>query len=103
MRLRKKDISRQGKVKCRYIPLKRKYIDIITNKRDVNTSKLIVASISRDTTSAKTTRTNNKNPVQKRHLSLYGPPYASKKGFIYFWQQRMYFDKGPSSNGIVRR
>ena len=81
MRLRKKDISRQAKSKCRYIPVKRKYIDIITNKRDVNTSKLIVASVSRDTTNAKTTRTSSKNPVQKRHLSLYGPPYASTYKF----------------------
>ena len=80
-------------------------ITIIINI-NVNTSKLIVPPISRDTTSAKATRTSNKNPVQKRHLSLYGPPYVSKKGFIYvhnFWQQHMYFDKGPSSNGIVRR
>ena len=63
MRLRKKDISRQAKGKCRYIPFKRKYSDIIANKIDVNTSKLIVASVSRDTTSAKTIRTSSKNPV----------------------------------------
>ena len=47
-------------------------------KKDANTSKLIVTLVSGDTTSAKTTRANSKNPVQKRHLSLYGPPYASK-------------------------
>ena len=79
---------------------------IITIKRDVNTSKLTLSSVSRDTTSAKITRTSSKNPVQKRHLSLYRPPYASKKGFIYvdiFWQEHMYFDRGPSNHGIVRR
>ena len=52
-------------------------------KQDGNISKLIVTLVSKDTTSAKTTRTNSKNPVQKRHLSLYGPPYASKKSFMY--------------------
>ena len=40
-------------------------------KRDVNTFKLVVASVSRDITSAKTTQTRSKNPVQKQHLSLY--------------------------------
>ena len=106
MRFRMKNSSRQTKEKCRYIPFKMRYMNMITIRRDVNTSKCTVVLVSSDTASAKTTLTSNKNPVQKRHLSLYGPPYASKKGFIYvdnFWQQHMYFDKGPSNNGIVRR
>ena len=65
MRLRKKDISRHAKGKCRYIPLKRKYIDIIKIKIHVSTSKLTVASVSRETTSAKTTQTKSKSPVRK--------------------------------------
>ena len=55
LRFRKKDISTQAKGKCRYSPLKRKYIDKIRNKGDVNTSKLIVTSVSRNITSANTT------------------------------------------------
>ena len=104
--VKKKGHFQKGNGNFRYIPLKRKYNDTITNKTVVNTSKLIVASVSRETISAKTTQTSSKNPVQKQHLSLYGPPYASKKGFIYcinFWQQHMYFDSGPSNNGIVKR
>ena len=106
MRLRIKDNSKQANGNFQYIPHKRIYVDTITNKIDVNTSKLIIASVSRETTSAKITGTSSKNPVQKLHLSLYGPPYASKKGFIYcinFWQEHMYFDRGPSNNCIVRR
>ena len=70
-------------------------MNIIVIKIDVKTSK---DKVSIDTTSAKITRTSSKNAVQKRHLSLYGPPYASKKGFIYidnFWQQHIYFERGP--------
>ena len=52
---------------------------IITIKRDVNTSKLTLLLVSRDTTSAEITRTDSKNPVQKRHLVLCGVPCASKK------------------------
>ena len=38
-----------------YTPLKGKYINIIQTKIDVNTYKLTVASVSTDTTNAKTT------------------------------------------------
>ena len=78
-------------------------LDTLTTKILVNTSKLIVMLLSRYTISAKITLTNSKHLVQKWHLSLYGPPYASKKGFIYCWQQHMNYDKGPSNNGIARR
>ena len=83
-----------------------RYMEMMMIKRDVNRSKVAVDLASRDTVSDKITRTRSKNPVQKRHLSLYGPPYASKKGFMFvnnFWQQHMYFDRGPSNNGMVRR
>ena len=38
---------------------------IMRTKRDVNTSKYTVASVSKDITSAKTIPTSSKNPVQK--------------------------------------
>ena len=41
-------------------------------------SQFTLASISRDTSSAKTTQTSSKLPVQKRQSFLYGFPFASK-------------------------
>ena len=83
-------------------PSKKICNDVIIFKKHINTFKLTVALVSTDTTSAKTIQRNSKNPVQKRYLSLYGPPYASKKDFVYI-ENLQYFRSGFSTNVIVRR
>ena len=89
--------SRQNKEICWYIIL-----EVIKSNIHANTtSKSTVASVSRDTTNAKTTWTSDKHSVQRLDLSLHGSPYLSKKGFIQ--RQHMYFKRGASKNNILRR